>query len=162
MTVQTNQPKDPDASDDNQSTQDYSQGTLAKEKEPKSGSKQESEILSEIIKSSEAADKQAERALQVEIAEARLSQPEPELPPDISDSGVKVIQTEADNVVIDGSSLNLPISEEEYHRGLHQKVASAVVDKVVVGASSMLGLALWVGRMMKIAHKHAVKVVFRR
>ena len=37
-----------------------------------------------------------------------------------------------------------------------------VVDKTVVGVSSLAALAIWVGRMVKVAHGHAKKAVFRR
>ena len=137
-------------------------GTLVKEQEPAALQKEETKILSEIIKSSEAADEQAEKAIQEAITEAKLAKPEPKLAPDVADSGVKSPQQEADEVIIRGSTISLPIEEEEYKKGLHQKVAGAVANKVVYGVSGLFALATWVGKVIKFAHKHAMKVVFRK
>ena len=136
----------------------------AKEQEPTSQETkaEEGKILSEVIRTSEAADEQAEKAIQSAISEARLARPEPKLAPDVADSGVKVPQEQADEVVRSGTTINLPISEDEYKKGLHQKVAGVVVNKVVVGTSSFFALATWIGRLIKMAHKHTMKVIFRK
>src|SRR3989338_10586163 len=83
-------------------------GTLVKQQEPAALQKEETKILSEIIKSSEAADEQAEKAIQEAITEAKLAKPEPKLAPDVADSGVKSPQQEADEVIIRGSTISLP------------------------------------------------------
>ena len=136
----------------------------AKEQEPTSQETkaEEGKILSEVIRTSEAADEQAEKEIQSAISEARLARPEPKLPPDVADSGVKVPQEQADEVVRSGTTINLPISEDEYKKGLHQKVAGTIVNKVVVGTSSFFALATWVGRLIKMTHKHAMKVIFKK
>ena len=136
----------------------------AKEQEPTSQETkaEEEKIISEVIRTSEAADEQAEREIQSAISEARLARPEPKLAPDVADSGVKVPQEQADEVVRSGTTINLPISEDEYKKGLHQKVAGVVVNKVVVGTSSFFALATWIGRLIKMAHKHTMKVIFRK
>ncbi|KKS04273.1 hypothetical protein A2W70_03175 [Candidatus Curtissbacteria bacterium RIFCSPLOWO2_02_41_11] len=136
----------------------------AKEQEPTSQETkaEEGKILSEVIRTSEAADEQAEKAIQSAISEARLARPEPKLAPDVADSGVKVPQEQADEVVRSGTTINLPISEDEYKKGLHQKVAGTIVNKVVVGTSSFFALATWVGRLIKMTHKHAMKVIFKK
>ncbi|KKR65076.1 MAG: hypothetical protein UU05_C0029G0018 [Candidatus Curtissbacteria bacterium GW2011_GWA1_40_47] len=82
--------------------------------------------------------------------------------PDVADSGVKAPQSQANEVVTQGTTINLPISEKEYKKGLHQKIAGVVVNKVVVGTSSLFALATWVGRLIKIAHKHTIKVIFKK
>src|SRR3972149_1702463 len=69
----------------------------AKEQEPTSQETktEEGKILSEVIRTSEAADEQAEKEIQSAISEARLARPEPKLPPDVADSGGKVPQEQA-------------------------------------------------------------------
>ncbi|MBI2012696.1 hypothetical protein HYS90_02075, partial [Candidatus Curtissbacteria bacterium] len=111
---------------------------------------------------SEAADNQAEKQVKEAIEDARLARPEPQIPPDVADSGVKSPQLEAENVVSEGATIELPVAEEEYHKGLHQKVAGAVVESVVFGVSGLAGFAIWVTRIIKIAHKHTMKIVFRK
>ena len=133
-------------------------GATGKELEPEN---QEEKVISEI-RAVEAADEQAEREVQAAISDARLSRPEPKIPAEVTDSGVKVPQLEANAVIVGGTTLELPITEEEYKRGLHQKVAGMVVNSVIIGASSLVGLALWAGRIIKMAHQHAMKVVFRK
>ena len=119
-------------------------------------------ILSEVIRASEAADEQTEKEVKSAISEARLSRPEPKLPPDVADSGVKAPQLEANKVISQGTTVELPIPEDEYKKGLHQKVVGTVVNKVVIGTSSLFALAVWIGRLIKIAHKHTMRVVFRK
>ena len=136
----------------------------AKEQEPTSqeAKAEEEKIISEVIRTSEAADEQAEKEIQSAISEARLARPEPKLAPDVADSGVKAPQLEANEVITKGTTVELPISEDEYKKGLHQKVAGVVVNKVVVGTSSFFALATWIGRLIKMAHKHTMKVIFRK
>src|SRR3989338_6880964 len=72
------------------------------------------------------------------------------------------IKTTAEEVVKSGTTLDLPISGATYKRGLSAKLTGKVFDKVVVGASSLMVLAIWIGRLIKIAHKHTMRVVFRK
>lgn len=166
MAVQTDTPVSDKtaAGDDDQSSQFQqvpASGTLVKEQEPAAAT-EEKKILSEIVKSSEAVDEQAEQEVRKAISEARLSTPEPKIPADVADSGVKSANQEAKEVITRGTTINLPIEEDQYKKGLHLKIKTAVVDKVVYGASSLFALATWVGKIIKFAHKHAMKVVFRR
>ena len=167
MAVQTNTPKGqttPQDEDNSVISQPISTPTPAiKEHEPVSSTQHEEEkILSEIVRSSEAVDEQAEQVVRNAINEARLSTPEPKLPPDVADSGVKSANLEAKEVITKGTTINLPIDEVEYKKGLHLKIKTAVVNKVVFGVSSLLALALWVTRVVKLAPKHAMKVVFKK
>ena len=165
MAVQTNLSDGAVAADDqSQKTQPQrAGGTIAKEQEPTppAGEDQEKKILSGIIQTSEAADNQAEKQVKEAIEDARLARPEPQIPPDVADSGVKSPEQEAEKVVAEGTTIELPVAEEEYQKGLHQKVAGVVVNSVVFGVSGLAGLATWVGRIIKIAHKHTMRVVFR-
>lgn len=150
--------------DDDQSSQIQqvpASSTLVKEQEP-AATTAEKKILSEIVKSSEAVDEQAEQEVRKAINEARLSTPEPKIPADVADSGVKSVNQEAKEVIRKGTTINLPIEEDQYKKGLHLKIKTAVVDKVVYGTSSLFALATWVGKIIKFAHKHAMRVVFKR
>lgn len=164
MAVQNDRTVSP-AKDDSQSSQPQSLpkgGSFPKEQEPAAAHQEEAKILSEIVKSSEAVDEQAEQELVKAISEVRLSTPEPNIPPDVADSGVKSANQEAKEVITKGTTITLPIEESEYKRGLHLKIKTAVVNKVVYGTSSLFALATWVGKIIKFAHKHAMRVVFRR
>src|SRR3989344_2255343 len=132
----------------------------AKEQEP-SGEKRD-EALGELIQQVESHDKEAAEKVSGEIKEARQSHPEIEIPPDVADAGVKSLGQEAAEVVKKGPTFEAPITEEEMNKGLHQKVAGKIVNKVVVGVSGFFALATWVARMIKVAHKHTMRVVFRK
>ena len=131
-----------------------------KEQEP--AGEKTGEGLAELIKVVESHDKEAAEKVSGEIKEARQSVPEIEIPPDVADAGVKSPIQEAQDVVKKGPTIEVPITEEEMNKGLHQKVTGKVVNKVVVGVSGLFALATWVARMVKVAHKHAMRVVFRK
>lgn len=138
------------------------QTPLAKEQEPSAALGEEGKILAEIKTSAEALDREALGEVQKSVAEARQARPEPELPPDVADAGVISPQQAAEEVVTGGATLELPISEDRYKEGLHRRIAGRVTEKVVYGASSLAALAMWVGRLIKMAHKHTMRVIFRK
>jgi len=138
-------------------------GAILKEQEAKPlTDKEEEKIVAEIKTRAERLDFEAIESVRTSIQEARLATPEPIIPPEVADTGIKAPQEEANKVVSEGSTIELPITEQEYKTGLHQKVKAAVFDKVVVGTSSLFALAALVGRLIKIAHKHTMRVIFRR
>lgn len=132
----------------------------AKELEPAAENK--GEDLVGLIQEVESYDHEAAEKVSGEIKEARQSVPEIEIPPDVADAGVKSPGQEAADVVKKGPTIEIPITEEEMNKGLHQKVSGKVVNKVVVGVFGLFALATWVARMVKIAHKHTMRVVFRK
>jgi len=135
---------------------------VPKAKEQESSGEKRDETLGELIQQVESHDKEAAEKVSGEIEEARQSYPEIELPPDVADAGVKSPGQEAAEVIKKGPTFEAPITEEEMNKGLHQKVTGKVVNKVVVGVSGFFALATWVARMIKIAHKHTMRVVFRK
>ncbi|OGD93613.1 hypothetical protein A2697_04115 [Candidatus Curtissbacteria bacterium RIFCSPHIGHO2_01_FULL_41_44] len=132
----------------------------AKEQEPKASD--EDKIMAEIKTTAEALDKELIGKVQESVKEIVQAKPEPEIPPDVEDVGVYGSQAAAEEVVKSGTTLDLPISGATYKRGLSAKLTGKVFDKVVVGASSLMVLAIWIGRLIKIAHKHTMRVVFRK
>ena len=140
----------------------------AKEQEPphQDGAGQargeDDKIMAEIKSSAEAVDAQALANVREVVADARGGHPQPQLPADVADAGVISPQAEADKVVAGGATINLPIDETTYKKGLHVRVAGVVKDKVVVGVLSLAALAMWVGRLIKMAHKHTMKVIFKK
>ena len=145
---------------DDKKKQEDKPAPKAKEQEP-SGEKRD-ETLSELIQQVESHDKEAAEKVSGEIEEARQSLPEIEIPPDVADAGVKSPGQEAAEVVKKGPTIEVPMTEEEMNKGLHQKVAGKVVNRVVVGVSGLFALATWVARLVKVAHKHTMRVVFKR
>lgn len=129
----------------------------------------EEEILSEIVKTSEAADEQAEAKVKENLAiirqehDGKLTVPAPKLAPDVADSGVKAPQSEANEVITKGTTLSVEMTEDEFSRGMKGIVSGKKsIEKVVFGVPSLIAFAFWVGRMIKKAHGHAMKVVFKR
>lgn len=157
--------KDPQAKkvqDDDQIPAGVGGGGAGKESEPAISFEDEAKIVAEIGDRSSAIDREALDRVREQIPEAKQAMPEPELSPDVEDARVSNPQTDADNVVIKGATLNLPFSEGEYNKGLHIRIAGKIMDKTVVGVSSLVALSMWIGRLIKMAHKHAMKVVFRK
>lgn len=142
------------------------QGKAAKEQEPVhdelAAKAEEEKLMTEIRTTAEAADKQALEAIQNSLKEAKRSVFEPELPPDVEDAGVVNPTKAAEAVVEKGTTIDLPIDEETYKKGLRAKVRGKSEGKSFVGVASLTALALWIGRLLKLAHKHTMRVVFRR
>lgn len=138
----------------------------AKEQEPPSklsAEAEEAKLMAEIRTTAEAADKQALESLQSSIKEARRSTPEPELPPDVEDAGVVVPSKAAEEVVTGGTTIDLPIDEKSYNKGLKTKVSGKVDEKKgVSGVASLAALAIFIGRLIKLAHKHTMRIIFKK
>lgn len=136
----------------------------AKEQEPESDQRnEEAEMVAEISSRADAVDRQAETAVQESIKEARLRQPEPVLAPDVEDAGVKSPVQEAEAVIRDGPTIDLGVTEEKYKEGLGMGAGGkSDREKTVFGTASLVALALWIARMMKLAHKHTMRIVFRK
>lgn len=125
---------------------------------------EEKELIAQIETTAEELDKKAIEVVEKELSDVKASQPAPKLPPDVEDAGVVNPQEEADNVIKNGPTLNLPISELEYKQGLKTGAKGRWYrqEKEMVGVKGILALALWVGRLVKRAHKKAVSVIFRK
>lgn len=138
---------------------------LTKEQEPATSEMaaeaEEDKLMTEIRTTAEGADRQALEAIQASIKDAKRAHFEPELPPDVEDAGVVSPTKKAEEVVARGTTIELGTSEQVYKQGLHAKIAGHVANKVVVGVSSLAALAMWIGRLIKVAHKHTMKVIFK-
>lgn len=163
MSDQPNQPSAaPSVSDDDQKTGVPAPVAVPKVKEQEPYGAEENKMMAEIKTTSEAIDKEALEKVREVFDEVKHAQPKPVIPPDVEDAGIVHPETEAEKIVAEGTTLVLPIDERTYEKGLHMKVAGAVVGGVVKGVSSLAVLAMWVGRIIKLAHKHMMKVVFRK
>lgn len=122
---------------------------------------EEAKLLNEVIVESDKADTEAEKKVQEQIGEARLSKPKIEIPEEVAASGVKSRAKEASEVIVTGSTLVLPISEQDYEKGENVKVSGKTdKDKDVRGVLSISVFAMFITRLIKMAHKHAKKVIF--
>lgn len=132
-----------------------------KEQEP---AQEKTEVFGKIQEISKEADLAAERKIREAIGEgARLAHREPEIGPDLEDHGVKSPDKEASEVLTKGSVIELPLTEEEYQLAKKAKLAAHVDGKNnVLGVGSVIALAMWVGRILKMAHNHAMRIVFRK
>jgi hypothetical protein len=143
------------------------QGRAAKENEPtaedRSADLEEEKLMAEIRTTAEAADKQALEAIQGSLKEAKRASFEPELPPDVEDAGVVNPTKQAEEVVAKGTTINLPLTEEEYQKGLKTQIHGKSDEKnSVFGVASIAALAIFIGRLFKLAHKHTMKVIFKK
>ena len=137
---------------------------LTKEQEspPEAAEVEEEKLMAEIRTTAETADRQALEVIQTTIAEAKRAHFEPELPPDVEDAGVVSPVKKAEEVVQHGTTIELGTTEQAYKQGLHAKIAGHVTNKVVAGVSSLAALALWISRLLKMAHKHTMRIIFRK
>lgn len=123
---------------------------------------EEKKLVAEIQDRSTELDRVELEKIRTHIPEVKQAVPEPELPMEVANSGVISPQAEADKVVSGGTELDLPISEDEYKKGLNSKFNSKAADYDVVGVSSLIAMVMWVGRLIKMAHKHAMKIIFKK
>ena len=121
------------------------------------------EQMSQIKELSKEADVAAEKEVRAAIGEeARLSLEEPKIGPDLEDHGVFSPEIQASNALKKGV-LELPMTEEEFESARKAKVGGKSDEKdSVLGVSSIVALAMWVGRVIKMAHGHALRIVFRK
>ena len=120
--------------------------------------------LVEIEERFKDADRKAEKEVK-EVAgeEAGLREPEPQIPADVADAGVRSPEADATEIIEKGGTFDLPISEQVYEEGQHTKITAKVnVKREVFGVKSIVALALFVGRMIKRAHHQLKKVVFKK
>lgn len=121
----------------------------------------EEKLLAEVVNKSHEADRDAEKKVQQEIGEARLAKPEINMADDVLASGVRSPQKDANDVISDGSTLTLPIGEKEYKSGSAVAVSGkSDRERDVVGVSSISALVMFIGRIIKSAHKHAKRIIF--
>lgn len=162
MSVQNQVP----VSDSTKNSHDVSDEQIAatvgsKEAEP--ANIEEEKLLKEVVERSRQADLEAEKKIEAAIGqEARLSRPEIKVPADIAEHGVKSPQAEASAVAEKGSTIELPISEQEYKQGEKLTIKGLEDHKSVIGVSSLAAFALYLGRIIKLAHKHTKRVIFRK
>lgn len=125
---------------------------------------EEGKLVAQIETRAEELDQKALEVVEKELKEVRAGAPQPKIPPDVEDAGVVNPQQEADKVVKEGPTLNLPIDEQTYKKGSKQGAKGRWYwqEKEVVGVSSLVALAMWVKRLIGRAHKKAMKVIFRK
>lgn len=125
---------------------------------------EEEKLIAQIRGAEEVVDKEAIAIVEKELSGIKQSHPQPSLPPDVEDAGVISPQEEADKVVTQGPSISLPIDENDYKKGkdMPAKGKWQYYEKEVVGVKSLVAMALWVTRVVKLAHKHAKRVIFRK
>src|SRR3989344_4117693 len=119
---------------------------------------------SSVSKSKKKADRKAEEEIQQAIGkEGRLREPEIKIPPDVADAGVVSPETEASETLSGDTTVELPMTEDEFKLGEHAKVDAKVTEKKeVLGVASLVALALFVGRLIKLAHYHMKKIRFKK
>ncbi len=124
----------------------------------------EGKLVAQIETTSEELDKKALEMIEKELKDVQASQPQPKIPPDLEDAGVISPEEEADKVVKNGTTIDLPIDEVEYKKGLSEAAGGKWYnqEKVVVGSRGIVAFALWVKRAIGKAHRKAMKVVFRK
>lgn len=163
MSVQNQVTDDAKKPQNPQQLSDEPQSTTVGSKEAESAHLEEEKLLKEVVETSRQADLEAEKKVTEAIGnEARLAKPEIKVPPDIAEHGVKSPQAEASEIAQKGSTIELPISEDQYMVGEKMQASGRNVKGTIVGVSSLIALATFVGRIVKLAHKHAKRIIFRK
>lgn len=126
--------------------------------------REQGELLAEVKEKYREADLEAQKQVEKALGkETKSANGEVVIPPDLVDHGVKSPQDEASTVVERGSTIELPMSEDDYEGAEKSKISGkSLPDKEVIGVSSLAALAMFVGRLIKVAHKHAKRLVFRK
>ena len=170
MSVQSNAQKPPvQTSDDTQASSvavpvdDDQISVRGGSKEVDSQRFEEAKLLREFVKESHDADKEAERQVKDAIGEAKLARPEVKISADIAQHGVKSPEEDAYETLEKGSTITLTATEEAYEKGKGTKVKGKIssITGNVSGVLSIAALAMYIGRIIKIAHRHARRVIFR-
>lgn len=141
-----------------------------KEAEPAtidSNFEKEGKLITEIKEVSAEADRKAEHAVKQELnkigEEVQTREASNLISEDVKNAGVKDVASEASEVIKSGGTLNLDVTEDEYNEGLKTKVGGTrTLSKSILNVSSIVALAIWVGRQLKRAHGKTMKVVFRK
>lgn len=124
---------------------------------------EEEKLLKEVVERSREADLEVAKKFEEALGqEAGLSRPEIKVPEDFAGHGVKSPQVEASVIADKGSDIELPISEQEYKSGEKIAIKGLEDHQSVIGVSSLAAFVMYLGRIIKVAHKHAKKVIFRR
>lgn len=140
---------------------DTAVSTPAKESEPQRS--QEAKLLGEIKEKSKELDLDAEKKISDAIdGEVILRDKDIEIPPDLEAHGIKSPAAEASRVITHGSTLELPISEEQYKSDEKIKVVGVISNNSILGVKSLAGFVIFIGRIIKLGHHHMKKVIFRK
>lgn len=125
---------------------------------------EEGKLVAQIETRAEELDQKALEVVEKELKEVQAGAPQPKIPPDVEDAGVINPQQEADKVVKEGPTLDLPIDQETYKRASKQGADGRWYwqEKEVVGVPALVALALWIKRLIGKAHKKAMKVIFKK
>ncbi|MBI3342211.1 hypothetical protein HY024_03755 [Candidatus Curtissbacteria bacterium] len=123
---------------------------------------EEAKLVAQIETTSEEVDKKALEVIEKELAGVKAAHPPPTIPPDLEDAGVKDPAQEAEKVVREGPSIDVPVTEDTYQQGLKTDFKGKwyYQEKEVVGVKSLAALALWVKRLVLRAHTHTMRVIF--
>lgn len=136
----------------------------AKEAESKSdGRAQEAAAIAAIKEVSDSHDQEALRVIRESFPETKLGVERVEIPPDVADAGLSSPEADGEKVLKNGPTINVDITEKESKEGLKMSVEGKTDnEKTVFGTASLAALAIWVKRMIALAHKHTMRIVFRR
>lgn len=124
----------------------------------------EEDVIKEIQEREKEASLHAEREIRKEIGkEAVLREPEAKVPKEVAEAGVEVPEKEATKVLKKGPTIELPMTEQQYEEAQHTKLSAKVTQKrEVYGIKSVIALALYIGRLIKKAHKHTRNAIFKK
>lgn len=127
----------------------------------------EGKLITEIKEVSAEADRKAEHAVKQELnklgEEVQTREASHLIPEDVQNAGVKDIAKEASEVISVGHTINLDVTEQEYEEGLKAKVGGTrTISKSILNVSSIVALAIWIGRQLKRAHGKTMNIVFKK
>lgn len=123
---------------------------------------EEAKLLDEVKEKYKEADLEAQKQVEHAIGEETKNRTEVKIAAQVRDAGLVSHEEEASNVVKHGGALELAVSEEKYKQGKKTGIGGKrLINKNIVGVSSLAAMAVFIGRLLKVAHKHAKRVIFR-
>lgn len=125
--------------------------------------KQQEKLLHEVQEKYKEADHEYAEQVKEAIGEAVRAKPDVVIPSDVADFGVKSRDQEASEVLKKDGTLEILTTKEKLDEDLKSGVGGKrLINKTIVGAQSVLAWAIRLHRLVKAAHKHAKKVIFKQ
>ncbi len=125
--------------------------------------REEGQLLNEVKEKYKEADLEAQKVVEQALGSEAKARAEVKIAPDLREAGVASHEENATDVIKKGSDLQIPISEDTFQAGRSVKLGGKrFINRNIVGVSSLAALVIFVGRLVKVAHRHARRIIFRK
>ncbi len=125
--------------------------------------KEEGQLLDEVKEKYKEADLEAQKQVEQALGNETKVKAEAKISPDVREVGVTSHDEDASDVLKKGGTIKIPVSQDVFEKGQSTRLGGKrLINRNIVGVSSLAALAIFVGRLLKMAHKHVRKVIFRK